>query len=73
MIDIGFNVLFPSDAYYVSVNLLVEISSMGQVIPTRLDVLPYKMGAYARYKEDNTGVIDGLKFVLVIYTCYAVF
>lgn len=52
--------------------MMFEFTSMGQVIPTRIDVMPYKLSPFTRYKEDSTSVVDGVKFLLVLYTFYAV-
>jgi hypothetical protein len=67
-IDIDFSLSFPSSKYLVSVNMLIEISAQSLVIPTRMDVKPYKLSAFATYNTDPTGSIDLLKFSLVIYT-----
>lgn len=72
MVDMDFSVLYPSTSYFVNVNMLVEFSTMGQVIPTRIDVLPYKLSAFAEFNPDATKTIDVLKMLLVLYTCYAV-
>lgn len=53
--------------------MMVEFTSMGQVIPTRIDVLPYKFSPFASFKEDATSSIDIMKFLLVLYTFYCVF
>jgi hypothetical protein len=34
--------------------------------------MPYKLSPFTKYKEDSTSFIDGLKFLLVLYTFYAV-
>ena len=57
---------------YMSVNMLIEFTTTGQVIPTRFDVLPYKLSPFATYKEDNTSSIDLQKFMLVLYTFFIV-
>jgi hypothetical protein len=48
--------------------MLLEFTPQGQVVPTRIDCLPYKFGAFATYNIDPTGSIDVMKFFLVIYT-----
>ena len=72
MVDIDFSILYPSSSFFVSVNMLVEFSSKGQVVPTRIDIMPYKLSAFATYNTEPTATIDSLKMLLVIYTCYAV-
>lgn len=73
MVSIQYNVSFPHLTYFIAVNMMVEFTSMGQVIPTRIDVLPYKFSPFATYKEDATSTIDILKFMLVLYTFWAVY
>ena len=73
MVDVDFTMAIPASAYYVAVNMLFEFNPYGQVIPTRIDILPYKLSPFAEYKEDQTATIDFLKFMLVIYTAYAVY
>ena len=67
-IDIDFALAYPSTNYYVAVNMLIEFSSMGQVIPTRIDILPYKLSAFASAQNEATGILDWFKIVLVVYT-----
>lgn len=42
------------------------------MIPTRIDVLPYKISPFMAGKEDDTATIDLLKILLVVYTIYVV-
>ena len=72
MVDIDYAICIPHLQYFLSVNMMFEFTSMGQVIPTRIDVMPYKLSPFTKYKEDSTSFIDGLKFLLVLYTFYAV-
>jgi len=72
MVDIDYTIMIPHLAYFLSVNMMFEFTSMGQVIPTRIDVMPYKLSPFTKYKEDATSFVDGLKFLLVLYTFYAV-
>jgi hypothetical protein len=71
MIDVDFSVAVPSSNYFVSVNCLMELTVMGQIIPTRLDALPYKLSPFADFKEDGTAIIDWFKILLVVYTVVA--
>ena len=48
--------------------MLFEMTVQGQVIPTRMDILPYKYSAFASNNIDPTGPIDVMKIMLVIYT-----
>jgi hypothetical protein len=68
IVDIDFSLIFPTSSYFVAVNMLLEFTPQGQVVPTRIDILPYKFGAFAKYNIDPTGTIDIFKFMLVIYT-----
>ena len=52
MVDVDFTMAIPASAYYVAVNMLFEFNPYGQVIPTRIDILPYKLSPFAEYKED---------------------
>jgi hypothetical protein len=72
MVDIDFSLSIPS-SYFVAVNMLIEFLPNGIVIPTRIDILPYKLSPFTKFKEDNTSTIDLLKFMLVLYTAYIVF
>jgi hypothetical protein len=72
MVDIDFSISVPSTSYFVAVNMLIEFNPTGQVVPTRIDILPYKLSPFSDFKEDNTSTIDVLKFILVLYTAYIV-
>lgn len=37
-VNIDFSVLYPQRALYINVNMLVEFTHFGQLIPTRFDV-----------------------------------
>jgi len=41
-------------------------------VPTRLDIMPYKLSAFATHNTEATGTIDIMKIVLVVYTLYIV-
>ena len=45
-IDIDFTYLFPRKGIFVNVNMLLEFTMQGQVIPTRFDVMPYKLSPF---------------------------
>ena len=68
MLDVDFALYFPSSGYFVSVNLMMEFTNAGQIVPTRLDVLPYKLGPFASYNAGPGIYIALFKFSLVIYT-----
>jgi len=68
MLDIDFALYFPSTGYYVAVNMLIELTNSGQVYPTRMDLLPYKLGPFASYNSGSGIYIALFKFSLVIYT-----
>lgn len=72
MVDIDFTLSYPSTAYFVSVNMVIEFTSMGQVIPTRIDILPYKLSGFSDFGNTTSHTIDILKILLVVYTLYAV-
>jgi hypothetical protein len=70
---INFNYLYPSSEYFVSVIMMFEFSGVGQVIPTRFDASPFRMSGFAKNNNSKSvQYVDGLKFVLVVYTAYAV-
>lgn len=46
---INYNVLYLTTDIYVSVHMLVEFATNGQVIPTRFDVLPFRLNAFASH------------------------
>ena len=51
-VDIDFSLSFPDTGYFVGVNILFEFSTSGQVIPTRMDILPYRISAFSPYCKD---------------------
>lgn len=71
-IDIDFSLCFPDTGYYVGVNILFEFTTSGQIIPTRMDILPYMMSAFSPYCRDVNVYYDTLKIMLVIYTIQCV-
>jgi hypothetical protein len=68
MIDIDFTMMFPVSRIFVNVNLMFEFTQIGQVLPSRIDILPYKMSSFATHNKDINSTIDVLKFILVIFT-----
>jgi hypothetical protein len=68
MVMIEFGFMFPSSTYFVSVNMLFEFSSLGQVVPTRFEATPFKLSSFSTAGDNQTKAIDFLKFILVIYT-----
>lgn len=72
-INIDYSLSFPATGYFISVNMLFEFSAQGQIIPTRLDVSPYKLSGFADHNETPTLTYDLLKQSLVIYTMYVVY
>mmetsp|Transcript_8188 Transcript_8188/g.12555 ORF Transcript_8188/g.12555 Transcript_8188/m.12555 type:complete len:337 (-) Transcript_8188:83-1093(-) len=70
-VNIDFSLAFPSTAYFVNVNLLLEFTQQGQVVPSRIDVQPFKLSPFASHNHESA-VIDVLIFLLVIYTTYVV-
>lgn len=68
MVLIDFAFMFPSSTYFVNVNMMFEFSSLGQVIPTRFEATPFKLSSFSVAGDNQTGIIDLLKFLLVIYT-----
>jgi hypothetical protein len=67
-VNIEFVLMFPSSSYFVAVNMLFEFSSLGQVIPTRFEVLPFKISAFSTAGDNRVKAIDTLKGLLVLYT-----
>ena len=68
ILDIDFSIAIPASSYYASVNMLIEFTPFGQVIPTRIEVLPYKLSPFASFKEDLSSFYDQVKILLVLYT-----
>lgn len=71
-VDIDINLAVPSTNYFVSINMLFEFTPLGQIIPTRLDALPYKLSPFAAYKEDVTSILDWIKVMLNFYNMYVI-
>merc|ERR1719460_2900934 len=71
-IDIDFSLCFPDTGFFVGVNILFEFSTSGQIIPTRMDILPYRISAFSPYCADINQIIDTLKIMLVVYTIQVV-
>lgn len=72
MVDIDINLAIPATNYFVSINMLFEFTPLGQIIPTRIDTLPYKLSPFATYKEDITSLLDWIKVGLNFYNVYAI-
>ena len=72
MVDVDVNLSVPSSNYFISINMLFEFTPLGQIIPTRIDTLPYKLSPFTTFKEDSTSVLDVIKFVLNFYNIIAV-
>jgi len=51
---------------------LFEFTDVGQIISSRADILPYKLGCFSPYNIGMNTLVDLLKFVLVIYTAICV-
>jgi len=49
MINIDFSLSYPSTSYFISVNMMIEFTNQGEVIPTRIDILPLKLSAFAEF------------------------
>lgn len=72
MMSISFTILFPSTTYLMPVFALIEISQIGKVIPTRIEVMPYRVGPFAKANVSLNSFVDPLKFLLVIYTAICI-
>lgn len=73
MVNIDFSLLYPSTEFFVNVNMLIEFTNKGQVIPTRMDIQPYKMSSFSDFGDVHLGEIDVIRIMLIIYTGYVVF
>lgn len=72
-IDIDFTYLFPRIGLFVNVNMLLEFTLQGQVIPTRFDVLPYKLSPFYRHNDIQAQIIiDIFKAFLVLYIIWTI-
>jgi len=72
MVNIDFSMSFPQTGYFIGVNVLFEFTSTGEVVPTKLEILPYKISSFSPFNSDGNFYIDSLKFLLVIYTAYCI-
>lgn len=72
-LSITFTLFYPSSEYFVSVTMLFEFTSLGQVIPTRFDALPYRLSAFAPAQTGTIAFIDTLKYLMVIQTIYVIY
>jgi len=51
---------------------MIEISQIGKLIPTRIEVMPYRVGPFAKANVSLNSYVDPLKFMLVIYTAICI-
>ena len=51
---------------------MIEISQIGKVIPTRIEVMPYRVGPFAKANVSLNSYVDPLKILLVIYTAICI-
>ena len=72
MLSISFTILFPSTTYFMACFAMIEISQIGKVIPTRIEVMPYRVGPFAKANVSLNSYVDPLKFLLVIYTAICI-
>ncbi len=72
MINIDFAFVYPQVPYFISCNFMFEFTDVGQIISSRADILPYKLGCFSPYNIGINTVVDLLKFMLVIYTAICV-
>jgi hypothetical protein len=72
IVDIDFAMMFPQTGIFVTTNMLFEFTDKGQIIPTRIDIMPLKLASFATYNTTPTAQIDLMKFLLVLYTIYSV-
>lgn len=72
-ISIDFTYLYPRTGTFVNVNMLLEFSLLGQVIPTRFDILPYRLSPFNSYSNaDSQFIVDAIKAVLCLYNFWAI-
>lgn len=45
-VNIDFSVMYPSTAIFINVNLLVEFTHLGQLLPTRFDIAYYQLSSF---------------------------
>ena len=72
IVDIDFAMLYPAAGIFVSTNMLFEFTDKGQIIPTRIDIMPLKLASFATYNTTSLAQLDLMKFLLVIFTIYSV-
>lgn len=67
MIAIEISQFVPASKYFASVLCLFEFTALGQIIPARIDIMPYRLSPFSSYKNDITQYLDAFKFVLNLY------
>jgi hypothetical protein len=72
MVAIEFAQIIPATNYFTTVLMLFEFTALGQVIPSRLEIMPYKLSPFSSFKEDVTSTLDLLKVFLNLYNVYSV-
>jgi hypothetical protein len=72
MVSTSFTILFPSTTYLVACFAMIEISQIGKVIPTRIELMPYRVGPFAKANVSLNSYVDPFKFILVIYTAICI-
>lgn len=73
-INIDFTMLWPGETYvFVNVNILLEISQQGQVIPSKLGILPYTMSPFSSDNPDKGDTwIAVMRIILLMQTLTSV-
>ena len=69
-VDVDFTMMWPGSGetyIYVNVNLLIEFSVDGQVIPTRFDLRPIKLSPFSPQNPDHSLlVLEVFRIILVL-------
>lgn len=71
-LDIDYSVLYPQTSLFINVNMLIEFTHLGQLIPTRFDVAFYKLSSFSKYARSNQKITDLFRLILVLYQIYTV-
>lgn len=66
MVYLTFTMIYPSNEYLVSANMMFEVTAMGQIYPTRFDVYPFKLPLFNEGVTGPIVIIDSLKVMLVL-------
>lgn len=73
-INIDFTLLWPGQIYiFVNVNMLLEFTAEGQVLPTRLDILPYTLSPFSNHSPNKDEfAVEMCRVVLIMQVFFSI-